>query len=110
MAIQEPNTSGQGFDPDHTSNPSHGTITALGYTYSHSTPVIYAGQVRINHHTYKYGEHNVSVWLRAGTWRWSTSVSCGSGRGQNGEGDITLRAHLQNKRRRYRELRGQTNG
>lgn len=101
-AINRPNTSGQGYDDDYLNNPYHGIIRKYGYQYSHSTPVTH-GAEKIIHHTYKQGEHNVSVWGN----NWSTSTSTASGRQVSGGHPNTARAgadlerHLLNKARRY---------
>jgi predicted transcriptional regulator len=78
-AIGNPNSSGQGFDPDYVKNPHHEAILDAGYEYSHSTPVTHMdGEVRI-HHTYKHPDdrnQNVSVWPNQhGQHSWATSRS-----------------------------------
>lgn len=40
-SIQNPNSSGQGYDPDFKSHPWASTVLSAGYAYSHSTPVIH---------------------------------------------------------------------
>lgn len=80
--IQNPNSSGQGHDPDYAANPYHETIKAAGFEYSHSTPVHYRDGASI-HHTYKRGPRNVTVWRRneewlGSVWRWEASVRSGS--------------------------------
>lgn len=105
MAIQNANTSGQGFDPFHINTPLHALIVSFGYTYSHSTPVRFAEGVHILH-CYKRGDHNVSTdESEDGGVHWSTSTSCASGRQWTGTGPTQLRKHLKGKRSRYPELR-----
>jgi hypothetical protein len=81
--IQDPNSSGQGYDPDHHS-PFDSVLSKFGYSYSHTTPVHYRdGGVRM-HHTFKRGNHNVSVEKDSrGEWRWDAGHG-GSGRGRSG--------------------------
>ena len=101
-AIDRPNSSGQGYDDDYMHNPYHGVIRKYGYEYSHSTPVTH-GAEKLIHHTYKQGDHNVSVWGN----KWSTSTGGGSGRMFTGGHPNTDRAagdlerHLRDKARRY---------
>ena len=109
MAIRNPNSSGQGFDPFHRNNLAHNDIIAFNYVYSHSVPVVHFGNKLLIHHCYKQSEHNVSVWeVGFGIFtqvNWTTSVSCASGRYTRGYDVIALRKHLKNKARRYSELR-----
>lgn len=105
MAIQNPNSCEQGYDPDHTANPYHTIITRYGYTYSHSTPVTHA-YGPIIYHTYKQAGHCASVHLPDSSgWRWSTSTRTGSGWETVGRGQEALEKHLKNKAKRYKELR-----
>lgn len=70
MAITNANSSKQGYDSDHASNPYHETIQSHGYAYSHSTPVIYSGIETVIHHTYKHSllkDHVVGIWHRDGS-------------------------------------------
>lgn len=99
MAIENPNSCGQGHDPLHSTTVLHPIIVSFGYIYSHSTPVVHPSG-RVIHHTYKFGEHNVSV-MDTPTPIWETSTSCASGRHWTGLGASELRAHLASKRRRY---------
>ena len=109
MAIQNPNSSGQGFDPFARNNLAHVDILSFGYEYSHSVPVMHGDMGRLIHHCYKRGEHNVSVWDRGmgifSTVNWTTSTSCASGRHTRGYDVLSLRKHLKNKSRRYPGLR-----
>lgn len=110
-AIEKPNSSGQGHDPDHVKNPYHDIITKHGYTYSHSTPVTHLGGEKVMHHTYKGGKfspnghyddhHNVSV--HGNTWE--TSRGSATGRSYFGRDAESLDKHLKSKRSRYAELR-----
>jgi len=98
MAIQYPNSCGQGNDPEHVKHPLHATVVKYGYEYSHSTPVrALAGTVYI-HHTYKHGEHSVGI-LHSNLW--DSSVSTGSSQKHSGKGAPELDAHLKSKSRRY---------
>lgn len=109
MAIQNPNSSGQGYDPTHADEDEYfPVITAFGYEYSHSTPVTHMGGERVIHHTYKRAGHNVSTWWASrgpiGT-QWETSTSTSSGRHTTGNNKAGLVKHLRGKSQRYRELR-----
>lgn len=103
MPSGKPAPGGQGTDPDHVNHPLHATVTALGYRYSHSTPIHRLdGSVGI-HHTYNYiGAilgHNVGV--NSDSLVWATSTGTASARSWQGKGEAELRAHLKSKRRRY---------
>lgn len=98
MVIENPNSSGQGYDADHSRHPLHATVVKYGYTYSHSTPITALDGSTYVHHTYKLGTHNVG--LSHGKL-WDTSVSTSSGHKWDGLGAIELDAHLKSKRRRY---------
>src|ERR1035437_10495835 len=98
MAIENPNSSGQGHDPDHKDNPHHATLLKHGYVYSHSTPVrSRQNGVRI-HHTYKHPDLKDHV---AGVHQpsdqnshvWSTH-KLGNGFEYSGQGDAALDKHL----------------
>lgn len=93
-AIESPNSSGQGHDPDHKSNPFHATIVKHGFTYSHSTPVTH-GDKKVIHHTYKKGNRNVSVHYdpKSSAHKWSSSKG-GSGVHTTGFIHGKLDAHL----------------
>lgn len=94
--IQNPNSSGQGHDPSHADNKFHDTLTSHGFTYSHSTPVTHPSGVT-NHHTYKNGDRNVSVYKNPATGNqvWESSKS-GSGRSTGGTSADKLDSHLSN--------------
>jgi hypothetical protein len=96
MAIQNPNSSGQGFDPDHKDNPHYATLLKHGYVYSHSTPVRHQSGI-VNHHTYKHPDlkdHVVGVYKpsKMNSHVWSTSKLGGSK--YEGQGDAALDKHL----------------
>ena len=58
MAITNPNSSGQGYDADHTATEYHKLLVEFGWEYSHSTKIgMPSGQSYI-HHTYT--NHNVA--------------------------------------------------
>lgn len=107
--IQNPNSSGQGTDPNHTKHHLNRVVTKYGYQYSHTTPVKSLSGSTYLHDTYKRGTHNVSLMRDQSRPldRWETSVSTASGTKQTGMGMQKLDAHLQSKSRRYPELRGQ---
>ena len=78
----------------------------MGYQYSHSTPVSYwiKGADKWSlHHTFKHGEHNLSLCRPDGadSYAWSTSTSCASGHKWHGVGAASLLAHLKRKAKRY---------
>ncbi len=102
MAIQNPNTCGQGFDPFHANLPHHAIITSFGYQYSHSTPVHHVGAVKI-HHTYKHEvdqEQNCTVIGNDDFSCWETGRS-GSGMRYTSNGLHTLRRYLKSHVRRW---------
>ena len=105
MAIQKPNSSGQGYDPDHQQHPLHPVITTHGYEYSHSTPIYQRNGTTHVHHTYQQGEHKVGV--EGHNTNWESKTSSASGHSQQGTGAAALDKHLQGKRRRYSELRNE---
>lgn len=95
--IQNSNSSGQGYDPDHEKNPHHATILKHGYEYSHSTPVNYIAGRGI-HHTYKHKtlkDHVVSVHEhpKYGGHIWDVH-KLGQGSSFQGKGDANLDKHL----------------
>jgi hypothetical protein len=98
MAIENPNTCGQGYDADHLRHPLHATVVKYGYTYSHSTPIHALDGTIYLHHTYKFGAHNVGL---SHSNLWDTSVSTRSSHKWSGKGMAELDAHLKSKRRRY---------
>jgi hypothetical protein len=96
--IQDPNSSGQGYDPDH-GNPFESLLSQFGYSYSHSTPVRYKTGVRI-HHTYKKGNHNIGVERDANNvWHWDASKG-GSGHSYSGWGPDKLEKYLEGRSKR----------
>jgi hypothetical protein len=100
MSIQNPNSCGQGTDPFHINHPLSVIVRSFGYVYSHSTPITALDGTRYISHTYKHGEHNVSLSERTPDI-WETSTSCASGRSWVGKGATELIAHLKSKKRRY---------
>ena len=114
--IQNPNSSGQGYDPDHVKNPYHEILERFGYRYSHSTPVqgFYGGSRRI-HHTYGRESHGVTVWYAVpypydmlSGWVWETSTPIGRRRNYRPKSSeharFGLEKHLLSKSRRYKDL------
>ena len=106
-AIQNPNSSGQGKDPEFKTHPWASTVMSAGYAYSHSTPVIHLGNNRIIHHTFQMPgtEHKVSLWTDFEPYTpkhfWETSVSSASGRRETGTDSGALWKHLSSKDARY---------
>lgn len=94
--ITNPNSSGQGHDPDHVLNPYHALIVSYGFTYSHSTTIHYSGGGGYVHHTYALGERKVGV----GKGRWDAEKSSASGHARGGMSLDTLRQYLTNLERR----------
>ena len=109
MAIQNPNSSGQGHDPDHEKNPYHATLLKHGYEYSHSTPVNHSAysvspshpdykkqDIRI-HHSYKHKDlkdHVVGVSsTKDGGHKWDVH-KLGQGTSFTGTGWSALDKHL----------------
>jgi len=69
--IQDPNTSGQGFHPDHAEHPYHDTLVKHGLRYTHTTPVRVGGEL-LPHHTYRLNRRfGVGVYNTWDGWRWS---------------------------------------
>lgn len=104
--IKEPNSSGQGYSPEWSTHPLAFKVLSFGYRYSHSTPVgymVHGVQLWSLHHTFKYGEHTVSLCKPNGadSLLWSTSTSCASGHKHTGIGAKALAEHLLRKSRRY---------
>jgi hypothetical protein len=111
--IQNPNSSGQGHDPEHHMHPHHATLLKHGYEYSHSTPVSHpidfsSEREKINHHTYKlkgHPDHNVSVHYSpkmAGNHKWEAgkSASNTSTTGRSTEAlDKFLKGHVARAKR-----------
>lgn len=100
--IENPNSSGQGHDPDHAGGRYHADLVAAGFAYSHSTPVHHGDHVFV-HHTYKRGPRSVSAWRDYrpdGGWYWSASARPGSGRETRGSTRDALARYLRNARRR----------
>ena len=109
MAIQNPNSSGQGHDPDHEKNPYHATLLKHGYEYSHSTPVNHSAysvspshpdykkqDIRV-HHSYKHKDlkdHVVGVSsTKDGGHKWDVH-KLGQGTSFTGTGWSALDKHL----------------
>ena len=104
--IENPNSSGQGYCPEHQTNEAHPVILSYGYQYSHTTPVTLSGGAKVEHHSYYRGDHWVSYHQEpGGSLAWSTSCSLGSGRQHHWHGVVALSLHLKRKRGRYPVLR-----
>jgi hypothetical protein len=93
--IENPNSSGQGHDPDHMKHPLHDTILKHGYEYSHSTPVRRQNAEKYIHHTYKKGERVIGVSDDNKT-KWQAKTSTASGREHTNHGKDTLEKYLKN--------------
>lgn len=106
--IQNPNSSGQGYHPNHADHPYHDTIVSHGYEYSHSTPITGPSvttklgqppeQNKYLSHTYKHKtlkDHNVSVTVgkNGNKPHWAVSVS-GSGLENRGNDNNKLNSFL----------------
>jgi len=79
--IQNPNSSGQGYHPDHANHPYHDTIVSHGYEYSHSTPITDLSGRKYLQHSYKHKvlkDHVVGVSMKDDKPGWSVS-KLGSG-------------------------------
>jgi hypothetical protein len=99
-SIEDPNTSGQGHDPDHAGHALHATPVKNGWKYSHSTPIHQRdGGVSI-HHTWKRGDHNVGAYHSSENWE---THKGGSGHFTRGQGAAALDKHLKGKVRRMNE-------
>ena len=98
-AIENPNSSGQGYDPSHKEHPLHNIITKHGYKYSHTTPIHKTDGDVYHHHTYALGEHKVGI---SSPDKWETKTSSSSGHRTTGEGGRKLEKHLIGKNRRYK--------
>ena len=121
--IQNPNSSGQGHDPDHAYNPYRATVESAGFEYSHSTPVrTFGGPTFVDnvlgnpntiHHTYKRGPRSISVWRvrdeahGVWAWRWEASARSGSAQRVGGTSVWTLRRYLKHAARHRRTERQQ---
>jgi uncharacterized protein affecting Mg2+/Co2+ transport len=94
-AIQSPNTSGQGKDPNASKNPYDATLTKAGYAYSHSVPVT-MGQEKGTHHTYKNAKtgRSIGVWKQGADWKWDGKTSTSSNVSTQGRDPQSLQRHL----------------
>lgn len=101
--IENPNSSGQGHDPDHMKHPLHDTILKHGYEYSHSTPVHRENAGKYIHHTYKKGERVIGVSDDNKT-KWQAKTSTASGREHTNHGKDTLEKYLKNLREETESL------
>jgi hypothetical protein len=102
-AIENPNSSGQGYDASHVHHPLHKTLARHGFEYSHSTPIhTRDGHVQV-HHTWVHGEHKVGAY--ANDHAWNSKVSSASDHSKSGKGAGELAQHLANKAKRYPELK-----
>lgn len=81
LVIEAPNSSGQGYCPNHASNPLHAVLSEFGWEYSHTTPIRWEhGSETYGHHTYRFPGTDwvIGVDCRRG---WASSASrLGSGR------------------------------
>lgn len=100
MAIQNPNSCGQGHDPFYINHPFTALVLSYGYAYSHSTPITALDRSVHIHHTFRLGEHNVGLDENQPN-TWETSCGSGSGHHWRGKGFEELKAHLRSKNRRY---------
>lgn len=100
--IMNSNSSGQGYDPDHSDHPFHSTIVRHGYSYSHSTPIRHLDGSQIIHHTYKHvnnRDKNVTVHKpKDGGYRWATSTSGSGRRATSGWHSTALEKHLKGRK------------
>ena len=53
LEIENPNTSGQGYNKHHSENPHHGTLTQWDWNYSHTTAITKPDGSKYAMHTYK---------------------------------------------------------
>ena len=102
--IQNPDSSGLGYDPDHVKSPYHEILERFGYKYSHSYgQARYVGAQQI-HHVYKRENHGVTVT----GWVWESFTPPGRRRNYRpGFSEISplgLEKHLLSKARRYKDL------
>jgi hypothetical protein len=100
--IENPNSSGQGYDSSHASHPLNSTIIKHGYSYSHTTPIHRKDGSVYHHHTYAKGEHKVGV-NNHNTSNWETQTSSASGHKHSGSGASSLDSHLASKNKRYKD-------
>lgn len=102
--IQNPNSSGQGFDPEYKDNPYHNIIVDMGLNYSHTTPITRMDGAKYMHHTYKLNsKFSVGVngsEVSLSSWCWQGSVS-GSGRMRCGYSVALLKKYLKGAVRRH---------
>lgn len=79
-AIENPNSSGQGFCAAHPENPHHAVLTAHGWTYSHTTRITAVDGSHFGHHSYRFPGTDwvVGVDARPG-WK-AVAHNLGSGR------------------------------
>lgn len=102
--IVNSNSSGQGYDADHSDHEHHATIVKHGYKYSHSTPIHHRDGSVVNHHTYKHVNNvdkNVSVHKAnpKSTWHeWHTSTGGSGHPGTRGMGTAQLDKHLKGRK------------
>lgn len=116
MAIMNPNTSGQGFDPDHSDNSFHVALIESGWVYTHSTPIKRADGTTYFHHTYRFNDKVPHCF--AADWAIGVSVkpdcdvaSCGSSNSgrhttftDNGPGLSAFDRYLKRKTRELKAL------
>lgn len=101
LVIDNPNSSGQGYCPNHTDNPHHAVLIGFDWHYSHTTPV-------------NSGQYSIHTYRRIGT-EWCVGVSCTPGyradAGKLGSGHRTsffgYQLHNYLKRKTRQLIRGQ---
>jgi hypothetical protein len=101
-AIQNPNSSGQGFDETHQLHALHATAVQHGFKYSHSTPIRQHDGIIATHHTWAHGEHKIEAYH--GSEHWNSKVSSASGHETIGHGAQALAKHLKGKAKRYKMI------
>ncbi len=90
---------------DHDTAPYVNVLDKYGYKYSHSVPVVYAGNNRIIHHVWKTyrtrpsvplypHDYNVSAWIKNGTWHWEAGKGGSSHGGKTGTSVESLDRYL----------------
>lgn len=100
--IENPNSSGQGFHPEHSNHPFHDILTRHQYRYSHSTPIRDRDGGYNVHHTYKHLDMKDNVvGIHKGAWE---AGKLGQGRRTHGRSpadlDRFLRGHVRRATRK----------
>ena len=102
-SIQNPNSSGQGWDASHAEHALHATCVKHGWHYSHSTPIHQRNGDVLIHHTYARKEHKVGFYHKDTDWQ--SKVSSASGHSTHGSGAAELDKHLKGKVSRHKDLK-----